>query len=121
MFRSRIMRAIVQDMPPPGGFPKVEHGSKITERGPSGLLIWSTSILCICFGFYRVGQTNIERRHEKQEIREARYAITPVLQAETDLRYVEARRAGLVPKNVYQTPNLWSPPTLDLPSANTQS
>jgi hypothetical protein len=63
----------------------------------------------------QVGQTNIARRQEKQEVREARYAITPVLQAEEDLRYVEARRAGLVPKNVYQTPNLWSPPSHPTP------
>jgi hypothetical protein len=59
----------------------------------------------------QVGQTNIQRREEKQATREARFAIAPFLQAEEDLRYVAARRNGNIPKSVYKTPGLWFPPS----------
>ena len=56
--------------------------------------------------------TNTARRLEKQEKREARFAIAPVLQAEEDLRYVQARRNGdVVSANVFKTPGIWLPPT----------
>ena len=60
----------------------------------------------------QVGQTNIASRKERQETREARYAIAPLLQAEEDLRYVERRRAGGIAPNVYKTPGLWIPSTV---------
>eukprot|EP00614_Pseudopedinella_elastica_P006435 CAMPEP_0172611286 /NCGR_PEP_ID=MMETSP1068-20121228/30991_1 /TAXON_ID=35684 /ORGANISM="Pseudopedinella elastica, Strain CCMP716" /LENGTH=111 /DNA_ID=CAMNT_0013415217 /DNA_START=105 /DNA_END=440 /DNA_ORIENTATION=+ len=109
MLRTAIKR-MVQDMPPPGGYPQIQYAARPTPRGPSGAVIWGASILCVSVGFYRVGQTNIERRAERAEVREARYAIAPLLQAEEDLRYVEARNKGLVPPNVYKTPNMWFPP-----------
>ena len=59
-----------------------------------------------------MGQTNIAKRADRQTTREARFAISPLLQAEEDLRYVEARRAGQVPSNVYSTPGLWTPPSV---------
>ncbi len=57
-----------------------------------------------------MGETNFEKRENRNITRLARYAITPVLMAEEDLRYVEARRAGRIAPNVYKTPNLWFPP-----------
>ena len=60
---------------------------------------------------FQVGQTNIAKRADRQAVREARFAITPLLQAEEDLRYVEARRSGRVPPSPYKTPTLWAPPT----------
>jgi NADH dehydrogenase (ubiquinone) 1 alpha subcomplex subunit 13 len=41
------------------------------------------------YGFYQVGQTNIERRKEQYHERRARYAIAPFLQAEADREYLE--------------------------------
>ena len=47
------------------------------------------------YGFYQVGQTNIERNKEKMLQREARYAIAPVLQAEADREYLEREKINL--------------------------
>merc|ERR1719231_73202 len=55
--------------------------------------------------------TNYARKLEKKEIREARFAIAPMLQAEEDVRYVKALRDGAVPPNQYKSPNLWFPPS----------
>lgn len=59
----------------------------------------------------QIGQTNIARRKDKQELREARFALAPLLQAEEDQRYVEAKRQGLIAPNVFKTPNVWFPPS----------
>jgi hypothetical protein len=58
----------------------------------------------------QLGQSNIERRNQRKELRETRYAIAPLLQAEEDLRYVEARRAGLIDPSCYNDPNMWALP-----------
>merc|ERR1712070_1230656 len=67
---SSTFRKAVQDMPPSGGYPQVIHKYTPTIRGPSGAVIWGVSTVLIMFGFYRVGQTNIARRQEKQATRE---------------------------------------------------
>ena len=59
----------------------------------------------------QVGQTNIAKRADRQTVQEARFAISPLRQAEVDLRYVEARRAGSLPTNTFTTPGLWTPPS----------
>ena len=43
----------------------------------------------IAYGFYKIGQTNIETREEKFYERRARYAMAPLLQAEADREYLE--------------------------------
>eukprot|EP00619_Florenciella_sp_RCC1007_P013597 CAMPEP_0205920728 /NCGR_PEP_ID=MMETSP1325-20131115/11656_1 /ASSEMBLY_ACC=CAM_ASM_000708 /TAXON_ID=236786 /ORGANISM="Florenciella sp., Strain RCC1007" /LENGTH=113 /DNA_ID=CAMNT_0053288449 /DNA_START=52 /DNA_END=393 /DNA_ORIENTATION=- len=108
----RMMQQYLQDLPPEGGYPEVRYRPKPTVRGPSGAMIWGLSVLAVCGGFYRVGQTNIARRAEKEEKREARFAIAPLLQAEEDLRYVQARRNGEVSSNVYKSEGIWFPPTV---------
>jgi NADH dehydrogenase (ubiquinone) 1 alpha subcomplex subunit 13 len=46
---------IVQDMPPKGGYPKLEFKRGIGNRGPSGFAIWGAVIGCTVWGFYKVG------------------------------------------------------------------
>ena len=58
-------------------------------RGPKGWQLWAGSSILIMYGFYQVGQTNIERRKEKYHERRARYAIAPYLQAEADREYLQ--------------------------------
>mmetsp|Transcript_14500 Transcript_14500/g.24576 ORF Transcript_14500/g.24576 Transcript_14500/m.24576 type:complete len:146 (-) Transcript_14500:323-760(-) len=80
---------VVQDMPPPGGFPAIRFGRRIANTGPSGAFLFGASALVMGFGFYKVGQTNRENRALKAEQKAARETLVPLLQAEEDRRYVE--------------------------------
>ena len=80
----------IQDMPPPGGYPDVVFKRATIERGPEYWKIWAGAALMVGFGFYRVGQGNLERNAAKKEKREARMMIVPYLQAEEDARAVAA-------------------------------
>lgn len=40
------------------------------------------------YGFYQIGATNRERAKEKLTERKVRYALAPIMQAETDREYV---------------------------------
>ena len=114
----------VQDMPPPGGYPKILTERTLPDRGPSGAVLWGGSALMIMWGFYQVGQENARRSSDKLESREARLAIIPVLQAEEDVKCVKAEIADLkdeavvmkgvkgwkVGESVYHS-GKWMPPT----------
>eukprot|EP00937_MAST-01D_sp_MAST-1D-sp2_P001700 g1700.t1 len=85
-----------QEMPPKGGFPTVKYARGVpAARGPSGAALWVGGVIATVVGFYVVGQSNIARREYKKEKRLARAALIPLLQAEEDARYVEARRAEI--------------------------
>jgi NADH dehydrogenase (ubiquinone) 1 alpha subcomplex subunit 13 len=79
----------VQDMPPPGGFPKIETARNLPDRGPSGAMLWGGSALIIMWGFAMVGRENHKRSNDAMESRESRLAIIPLLQAESDLRTLQ--------------------------------
>ena len=49
----------------------------------------------IAYGFYQVGQYNIEKNKQKYHERKARYTIAPVLQAEADREYLERELINL--------------------------
>eukprot|EP00615_Pteridomonas_danica_P001820 CAMPEP_0114342820 /NCGR_PEP_ID=MMETSP0101-20121206/10100_1 /TAXON_ID=38822 ORGANISM="Pteridomonas danica, Strain PT" /NCGR_SAMPLE_ID=MMETSP0101 /ASSEMBLY_ACC=CAM_ASM_000211 /LENGTH=102 /DNA_ID=CAMNT_0001477147 /DNA_START=27 /DNA_END=332 /DNA_ORIENTATION=+ len=102
-----MARPVMQEMPPPGGFPKVQVEFRPTMRGPSTLAIWGGVILMMTYGWVQIGRQNRKTNLETAEKLRARRAIYPFLQAEEDLRFVKARQEGLVPKNVYNTPGLW--------------
>mmetsp|Transcript_39663 Transcript_39663/g.126749 ORF Transcript_39663/g.126749 Transcript_39663/m.126749 type:complete len:122 (-) Transcript_39663:868-1233(-) len=109
-------------MPPPGGFPGIRYARRMGNTGPNGITIFAVGAAVMAYGFYKVGQTNIERRKVKQEKYQARLNIIPVLQAEEDARYVaekairDAQEAEImkdvpgweVGKNVYSS--RWMPP-----------
>lgn len=51
-----------QDLPPPGGFEHVRYKRNLPMRGPGGAVVFG-GIFAICaFGFWRLGQGNLERR-----------------------------------------------------------
>mmetsp|Transcript_3408 Transcript_3408/g.7663 ORF Transcript_3408/g.7663 Transcript_3408/m.7663 type:complete len:134 (-) Transcript_3408:349-750(-) len=78
----------IQDMPPPGGFPKIDTLRAFPVRGPTGWQIWMGASLTIMYGFYQIGRTNRQRAQQKLEERKIRYAILPVLQVEADMEYM---------------------------------
>jgi len=53
---------VLQDGPPPGGFPAVRYGRRIANSGPSGAAVLLVSSAVIGWGMYQVGQGNIYRR-----------------------------------------------------------
>ena len=74
--------ASVQDLPPRGGYPRIDYKKGARPRGPSGALIWGGVVVATVYGFWQIGLTNKERRLAIKERREARMAIMPFLQAE---------------------------------------
>jgi NADH dehydrogenase (ubiquinone) 1 alpha subcomplex subunit 13 len=71
---------------------QVDLARTARARGPTGLQLWAISSLAIAYGFYRIGVGNRERSGEKVALREARYAMAPVLQAEEDRWYFEREK-----------------------------
>eukprot|EP00567_Pseudictyota_dubia_P009005 CAMPEP_0197460070 /NCGR_PEP_ID=MMETSP1175-20131217/53176_1 /TAXON_ID=1003142 /ORGANISM="Triceratium dubium, Strain CCMP147" /LENGTH=133 /DNA_ID=CAMNT_0042995097 /DNA_START=97 /DNA_END=498 /DNA_ORIENTATION=+ len=85
----------VQDMPPEGGFRKLDFKRIIPERGPKGWQIWMAASFSIMYGFYQIGKTNTARNQQKLQERKVRYALAPVLQAEADREYLERELINL--------------------------
>ncbi|GMH45746.1 hypothetical protein BSKO_13709 [Bryopsis sp. KO-2023] len=83
---------VMQDGPPPGGFPSVRYARRIPSTGPTGFTIFAVSTVVMAYGFYRVGQGNAERREFREAKRAARRALVPVLQAEEDRRWLNASK-----------------------------
>mmetsp|Transcript_3072 Transcript_3072/g.2966 ORF Transcript_3072/g.2966 Transcript_3072/m.2966 type:complete len:134 (-) Transcript_3072:91-492(-) len=79
----------IQDMPPIGGYKKFNLARYFPARGPKGWQLWAGSTLMIMYGFYQVGQGNIEKNQQKMQERKVRYALAPILQAEADREYLE--------------------------------
>lgn len=77
---------IVQDGPPPGGFPAVRYARRLPNSGPAGFTLFGVGAAVMAYGFYQVGQGNIKRRDEKREKLDSRRALVPFLQAEEDRR-----------------------------------
>lgn len=77
---------IVQDGPPPGGFPAIRYARRVPSTGPTGITLFAVGASIMAYGFYKVGQGNHIRRAETAEKMEARKSLVPFLQAEEDRR-----------------------------------
>ncbi|KAK9822889.1 hypothetical protein WJX74_001235 [Apatococcus lobatus] len=82
---------VVQDGPPPGGFPPLRYARRLPSTGPTGFTLFAVAGAIMAYGFVKVGQTNHHRRALKQEKLEARTTLVPILQAEEDRRWVKWR------------------------------
>lgn len=51
-----------RDMPPVGGFEAIKYKRNLPLRGPGGLAILSGVTAICAYGFYQVGQGNLEKR-----------------------------------------------------------
>ncbi|KAL4529959.1 hypothetical protein Ndes2526A_g04699 [Nannochloris sp. 'desiccata'] len=83
---------IVQDGPPPGGFPAIRYARRVPSTGPTGITLFAVGASIMAYGFYKVGQGNHIRRAETAEKMEARKSLVPFLQAEEDRRWVKVYR-----------------------------
>lgn len=79
---------IVQDGPPPGGFPAVRYARRLPNSGPGGVTLFGIAAAVMAYGMYQVGQGNHVRRQERDEKLANRLALVPYLQAEEDRRWV---------------------------------
>ena len=50
----------------------------------------------ISYGFYQVGRTNKDAIQQKMQERKVRYALAPLLQAESDREYMERELVALL-------------------------
>mmetsp|Transcript_5293 Transcript_5293/g.6919 ORF Transcript_5293/g.6919 Transcript_5293/m.6919 type:complete len:136 (-) Transcript_5293:309-716(-) len=114
---------IKQDMPPPGGFPKIDLFERARTRGPSGPMIWAIATASIAYGFVMIGESNKQFNREKFLEHKNRLAMVPFLQAETDLDWLARREKWLareaeimkgvdgweVGKSMYYTSGHWVP------------
>ncbi|PNW71685.1 hypothetical protein CHLRE_16g664600v5 [Chlamydomonas reinhardtii] len=80
---------IVQDAPPPGGFPTIRIERRLPSTGPTGVAIFAGLAAIMGYGFYKLHEQRQEKRFEADEILTVRKIVHPVLQAEWDLRYLE--------------------------------
>lgn len=77
---------IIQDGPPPGGFPSIRYARRVPSTGPTGFTLFAVGGVIMAYGFYMVGQSNHERRAIAKEQEIARKSLVPFLQAEEDRR-----------------------------------
>ncbi|GMI32228.1 hypothetical protein TrCOL_g6773 [Triparma columacea] len=114
-----------QEMPPPGGYPKVKSARYLPNRGPSGAALWLGSAFVVGVGFYMTGQENLRRNADKLEKRAARLSLYPFLQAEEDLKFLErekslleeeadlmkGKKGWVVGDTIWNRKGVWTPPT----------
>ncbi|XP_031418759.1 NADH dehydrogenase [ubiquinone] 1 alpha subcomplex subunit 13 [Clupea harengus] len=117
---------VKQDMPPPGGYGPVQYKRNLPTRGLSGYSMFGIGIGVMIFGYWRIVKWNRERRRLLIEDLEARIALLPLLQAESDRRTLRLMRENLeeeavimkdvpgwkVGENMFHT-DRWVSPTLD--------
>eukprot|EP00168_Porphyra_purpurea_P008377 TRINITY_DN2060_c0_g1_i2.p2 TRINITY_DN2060_c0_g1~~TRINITY_DN2060_c0_g1_i2.p2 ORF type:complete len:140 (-),score=35.34 TRINITY_DN2060_c0_g1_i2:152-571(-) len=87
-------RVGVQDMAPPGGYASIGVARNVPKSvGPRASLLMLAGALVMGGGLYRVGNYNVYRRELKEERAAVRRALTPLLQAEEDARFVRSQTA----------------------------
>ena len=78
----------VQDLPPPGGYPKLNFSRNLPPRRFSGAALFLAAGVMIVYGFSKVISGSVKERERKKEKREVRATVLPFLQAEEDVRYL---------------------------------
>ncbi|XP_071434141.1 NADH dehydrogenase [ubiquinone] 1 alpha subcomplex subunit 13 [Pithys albifrons albifrons] len=117
---------VKQDMAPPGGYGPIDYKRHLPRRGLSGYSLFAIGVGSLLLGYYTLIRWNRERRRLLIEELEARIALMPLLQAESDRRTLRLLRQNLdeeakimkdvpgwkVGQSVYHT-DRWVPPSVD--------
>ncbi|NWT63321.1 NDUAD dehydrogenase, partial [Erythrocercus mccallii] len=77
---------VKQDMAPPGGYGPIDYKRHLPRRGLSGYSLFAIGVGSLLLGYYTLVKWNRERRRLLIEELEARIALMPLLQAESDRR-----------------------------------
>ncbi|KAJ9505169.1 NADH:ubiquinone oxidoreductase B16.6 subunit [Haematococcus lacustris] len=83
---------VLQDAPPPGGFPNIRIERRLPNTGPTGVAIFGVVAALMGYGFYQLYERKTNVKFQADEIFTVRTIVHPVLQAEWDLRYLEHKR-----------------------------
>mmetsp|Transcript_27275 Transcript_27275/g.69437 ORF Transcript_27275/g.69437 Transcript_27275/m.69437 type:complete len:143 (-) Transcript_27275:433-861(-) len=83
---------VLQDAPPPGGFPSIRIERRLPNTGPTGVAIFGITAAVMGYGFYQLYQQKQDKKFQADEIHTVRSIVHPILQAEWDLRYLEHQR-----------------------------
>jgi NADH dehydrogenase (ubiquinone) 1 alpha subcomplex subunit 13 len=83
---------ILQDRPPPGGFPSIRVDKRLPSTGPTGAVLIGVGLAVMAYGHYKLSIYSHDIKSEAEEIRAIRQTILPVLQAEYELRYLKDAR-----------------------------
>ncbi|KAM3656523.1 NADH dehydrogenase [ubiquinone] 1 alpha subcomplex subunit 13 [Ammospiza nelsoni] len=86
---------VKQDMAPPGGYGPIDYKRHLPRRGLSGYSLFALGIGSLLLGYYSLVKWNRERRRLLIEELEARIALMPLLQAESDRRTLRLLRENL--------------------------
>ncbi|PVU96221.1 hypothetical protein BB561_001315 [Smittium simulii] len=94
-----------QDMPRPGGFPKIQYRRSLPNKGPSGAVILGALGAVMTYGWYHVYLGIQEQRELKREKTYGRIYLLPMLTAETHRdeyrrHLANAEREKAIMKNV---------------------
>ncbi|WFD23195.1 Vacuolar protein sorting-associated protein 41 [Malassezia equina] len=89
-----------QDLPPQGGYAPIRYKRNMPVRGPSGVFLLFATVGVSAFGFWRLGQGNVERRELARERAWSRIYLTPLLLAETDRDMFRRDRASVLRENL---------------------
>ncbi|KAM9369222.1 NADH dehydrogenase [ubiquinone] 1 alpha subcomplex subunit 13 [Phaethornis superciliosus] len=86
---------VKQDMAPPGGYGPIDYKRHLPRRGLSGYSLFALGVGSLLLGYYTLVKWNRERRRLLIEDLEARIALMPLLQAESDRRTLRIMRQNL--------------------------
>ncbi|XP_032127132.1 NADH dehydrogenase [ubiquinone] 1 alpha subcomplex subunit 13 [Sapajus apella] len=86
---------VKQDMPPVGGYGPIDYKRNLPRRGLSGYSMLALGIGTLLYGYWKIVTWNRERRRLQIEDFEARIALMPLFQAETDRRVLHMLRENL--------------------------
>ncbi|GAA94505.1 hypothetical protein E5Q_01157 [Mixia osmundae IAM 14324] len=89
------LRTFKQDLPPQGGYESIRYKRNLPVRGPGGVIIFGGVFLICTFGFYKVGQGNLEKRELARERAWSRIHLVPMLLAEGDRDVYRRDQAAL--------------------------
>merc|ERR1711881_574708 len=81
--------------PPPGGFEQVRYRRNLPVKGPGGAVVFAGVFAVCAFGFWRIGQGNLERRELQREKAWSRIHLVPLLLAESDRDVYRREQAAL--------------------------
>ncbi|ORX37617.1 GRIM-19 protein [Kockovaella imperatae] len=97
---TKAAHGFTQDMPPKGGYANVPYKRNLPVRGVSGAVIMGTTALICSYGFYKMGQANIEKRELEREKKWSRIWLLPLLQAEMDRDIYRREQAALAREKI---------------------
>ncbi|GBF93375.1 NADH-ubiquinone oxidoreductase subunit [Raphidocelis subcapitata] len=86
---------VLQDGPPPGGFPAIRIERRLPSTGPAGVTIFAVGAAVSAYGYYKIYNMIQQRKADTRELELTRAPLIPVLQAEDDIRWCARRKQQL--------------------------